>query len=184
MVKNNETDIIGYCMCKVGFYDVGNGKCDEKPQDFTCQGPTYVEVREFGAVCISCHESCDECTGPAASQCTMCNSDRVFTPAAVSKTYVGDINGTCNCKAGTDPFYADPDTGISTVCLTAACPDGFYKDYTDGTRPGGKCEPCNDACATCYERDDWACLTCNEPYYMPPWTTNTGSKYCECAPDY
>jgi hypothetical protein len=129
---------------------------------------------------MACHVSCDECTGPAETQCTKCSSDRTWAPATTTNTFVGDVTGTCVCiLPSTDPGAA-PNT-----CYSAPCPDGFYKDFSDPLRPAGECKVCNSACITCKNEFDHGCTACNVPFYEHlPGINSDGSKTCKCATDY
>lgn len=129
----------------------------------TYTGSGYWAFSRFQLVLLSCDNTCLTCVGPAANQCSSCDTGRFLT-----------IGSTCELICPI-PYYGDTSTN---ECI-AQCPDNYYTDNVDricyNPCPSGKFgDPltgfCVDTCPDGMFKDiasslckycDFKCLKCD-----------------------
>ncbi|KAI4878135.1 hypothetical protein NFI96_007718 [Prochilodus magdalenae] len=156
----------GTCSECAQYYFLHDGKClDDCPKGY------FRNVQE--KKCESCHDSCTDCIGPDADDCTSC-----WNPLAVH------YNGEClsSCPSNT---YRDKTECRDHMCV-AMCPDGYYSDNDKR-----ECVKCYVTCATCHGYHSTNCLTCKADHFRlgnscvekcpPSFYSNTVNGTCEAC---
>ncbi|KAL4451057.1 hypothetical protein ABPG74_021379, partial [Tetrahymena malaccensis] len=164
----------------------------------SCQKGFYLENN----ICKSCHQSCQECSGPNNSQCLSCSSDRNFyVDQKNSNSYCcygqclscsGDgydqcvscpperqlIQNQCICKKGTCENQSKQCIPSDVVCSSPSlllCQSKQYFDYDLGS-----CQDCHSYCQTCRGNTSNGkdCLTCIDGRYIIRNYIGTDQELC------
>lgn len=157
-------------------YLLFNGTCKA-----TCPDGYYEDL-DAGR-CVSCHISCETCSGPADDDCETC-------PPASSKLY----QGRCLTSCPTGTFYNSEVKECQECHMTCAqcsgpeptdciqCQDRLMFDQQShmcGVKGEGNCPPgtfleddaftcssCDKTCDSCDGPSSRECLTCSVPFYL------------------
>ena len=182
-----------------------------QPNSTTCLGScpsTGYYPNTTSQICIPCNVSCAQCTGPANTQCSACNSSYFLQPNSTTclgscpTNYWEDVSiNICQLcyNSSVSPFYSCKtcDGGTKNNCTSCnagtflhpnssgtclnLCPMGFWGNNFTNT-----CETCFTnttgpyfSCATCTTIGSSNCTSCNSGYFLFP---NIGGSCLSSCP--
>ena len=151
-------------------------------------------------ICDACNGACATCTGPTDTECSTCNIGFYLQPSSTTCLTTCPSEGfwpnsstnTCDachsycqictgsdsnqCSSCNDGYFLQPAPNTNTCAST--CPDGYLSNSATNL-----CDACNVACATCTGPTDTECPSCNNGYFLQPYSTICLST-CPTTPQY
>jgi TNFR/NGFR cysteine-rich region len=142
----------GKCACDLFFFDASNSgacieitctRCSESEYTITACNTTSPTT------CGSCHPACKSCYGPAANNCSSCDTTAGLMLDAPSSS--------CDCQH--DYFKKSLSDISCSPCVQ--CLSGEFESRACSMSTNRQCLQCHDSCATCSNSTDTDCLSCN-----------------------
>ena len=162
--------------CAEGAVKLVSGECS-----LSCDQSSYLAE---GGSCRPCHHSCLECSGPAETDCSVCQSQFikedgkcVVPPNCQVAEYFDSRSLECRpchescaecvgkgvkeCTECYSGFYLDDGVCVVVTSTSKQCDGGkYYHEESES------CKPCTANCSKC--TDDITCLSCDSDYFL--WT--------------
>ncbi|KCV68773.1 serine/threonine protein kinase [Fonticula alba] len=147
--------------------------------------PEACPLGTYAPECGPCHEDCQACHGPLATDCSQpgCNFFLPADPATCLPVCPPGLHrhasGACLCRADCAACSA-PEVGESVLCT--ACPSGMALDPSDPAPD--RCLACHSTCSQCAAPGSpTACLACSDDRaYRQP--NGSCAPAAECPPGY
>mmetsp|Transcript_22124 Transcript_22124/g.77524 ORF Transcript_22124/g.77524 Transcript_22124/m.77524 type:complete len:2118 (-) Transcript_22124:13-6366(-) len=173
--------------CATGYYhdgDACNAVMTCAHDEYETQGPTSTSDRQ----CANCHDACNGCTGPAASDCTACatgfwndagtcsaatacGSDEYESAAPTQEAdrQCADCNAACSGCSGAGADACEVCAGgywsnTGTCTDVSTCGDDEYESAAPTTTSDRECAACDEACDGCSGSGASACSACASGY--------------------
>jgi hypothetical protein len=136
-----------------------------------CICSTSTQYLSSDGTCLSCNPSCDQCSGPLDTECTVCKQKFILSPNGQCRCNQNQINTalqcvgfvchvTCSyCKDNTVNGCTTCKTGlILSLSTSCECPTGFYMNKLEWN-----CYSCHSTCLSCTGPLPTDCTICKSP---------------------